>query len=122
MNREPDALILELVEDQPLSAGAGTASWLSDLPTEIEIEVEMEQEGWLVLRDTFDPGWEAQIDQSEAKIFRADYLFRAVRVPEGKHVVRFRYRPDSFYWGTASSLLSSAVLGGLVFSSRRSSS
>jgi len=122
MNRESDALILELVGDQPLSAGAGTASWLSDLPTEIEIEVEMEQEGWLVLRDTFDPGWEAQIDQSEAKIFRADYLFRAVRVPEGKHVVRFRYRPDSFYWGTVSSLLSLAVLGGLVFSSRRSSS
>ena len=117
---ESDAVILESVEGQPMSAGRGTASWLSDLPDEIEIEVEMQQEGWLVLRDTFDTGWKAQVDQSEAEIFRADYLFRAVRVPEGKHVVHFRYRPTSFYWGTALSLLSLAVVAWLVLSSRRS--
>ena len=117
-NRGSNTVILESVGGQTLSAGAGTAAWLSDLPDEIEIEVEMEQGGWLVLRDTFDPGWKAQVDQSEAEIFRADYLFRAVRVPEGKHVVRFSYRPGSFYWGTALSLLSLAVLGWLVFSSR----
>ncbi len=65
-------------------------------------------------------GWKAQVDQSEVEIFRADYLFRAVRVPAGKHVVRFHYRPTSFYWGMALSLLSMAVVAWMVFSSRRS--
>ncbi len=120
-SRGSNTVILESVEGQTLSAGAGTVAWLSDLPNEIEIEVEMEQEGWLVLRDTFDPGWKAQVDQSETEIFRADYLFRAVRIPEGKHLVRFSYRPTSFYLGSALSLLSLAVLGWLVFSSQRSS-
>ena len=113
-------MILESVEGQTMSAGTGTVSWLSDLPNEIEVAVEMEQEGWLILRDTFDPGWEARIDDNEAEIFRADYLFRAVRVPQGKHLVSFGYRPSSFYWGIALSLLSLAVLGWLVLSSRRS--
>ena len=117
---ESDAVILESVEGQTMSAGTGTVSWLSDLPNEIEVAVEMEQEGWLILRDTFDPGWEARIDDNEAEIFRADYLFRAVRVPQGKHLVSFGYRPSSFYWGIALSLLSLAVLGWLVLSSRRS--
>ena len=120
-SEKSNTVILESVQGQTMSAGQGTTSWLTDLPNEIEIEVEMEQEGWLVLRDTFDTGWKAQVDQSEAQIFRADYLFRAVRVPEGKHLVRFRYRPGSFYWGMALSLLSLAVLGWLIFSPRRSS-
>ena len=120
-SRGAETVILESVEGQTLSAGAGTANWLSDLPNQIEIDVEMEEAGWLVLRDTFDPGWKAQVDQNEAEIFRADYLFRAVRIPEGKHVVRFSYRPGSFYWGTAFSLLSLAVVGWLVFTSRRPS-
>ena len=98
-----------------LSTAQGTATWVVDLPDRVEIEVEMEDAGWLVLRDTFASGWRARIDQQVTEIVRADYLFRAVRVPAGRHIVSFQYRPVSFYWGVGVSLLSLIVVGWLMF-------
>jgi hypothetical protein len=61
--------------------------------------------GYLVLLDTYYPGWEAYVDGSKADVLRANYAFRAVAVPAGNHAVEFRYRPKSFFWGLALSLI-----------------
>jgi hypothetical protein len=49
--------------------------------------------GWLVLNDVFHPWWFATLDGEEAEILRANVLFRAVPLPEGKHEVRFEFHP-----------------------------
>lgn len=59
----------------------------------------------LVLCDTYYPGWTALVDGQPKPILRANYLFRAVELPAGKHTVQFIYRPLSFVYG--------AVLFGL---------
>ncbi|MFO1104111.1 MAG: hypothetical protein U1E20_14550 [Methylocystis sp.] len=49
--------------------------------------------GWLILNDVWHPWWFARVDGVEAPILRANVMFRAVVVPEGRHEVRFEFQP-----------------------------
>jgi len=49
--------------------------------------------GWLVLNDVWHPWWFARIDGEEAPMLRANVMFRAVAVPEGRHEARFDFQP-----------------------------
>ncbi len=60
-----------------------------------------ERDAILVLSESYYPGWEAEIDGTKAKVLRANYVFRAVCVPEGGHTVVFTFRPASFSYGMA---------------------
>lgn len=60
---------------------------------------------WLYLSDTYYPGWVAEVDGVETPIYRANVFGRAIRVPKGKHVVEFAYRPRSFRTGLIVALL-----------------
>ena len=59
---------------------------------EVVIDVNTAQKGFLVLTDSYYPGWQATIDGQVTKIFLADYNFRALMIPSGKHEVRFILR------------------------------
>ncbi len=61
--------------------------------TDIEIEVESTRGGYVVLNDLWHPWWVAAIDKEPAPVLRANVLFRAVRVPKGRHIVRFTFAP-----------------------------
>jgi hypothetical protein len=69
------------------------------LETESIIEVETSEAGLLFVSDTFFPGWRASVDGREAPIYKADFAFRAIPIPEGMHEVRMVYRPESFIIG-----------------------
>ncbi|MDM8521400.1 oligosaccharide flippase family protein [Anaerolineales bacterium HSG6] len=91
-------------------------------PIEIKLTANLEAEGWLVLADSYFPGWRAFVkqagvdeDETELTIHRADGNFRAVNLPAGAWEVRFRYSPRSFQLGVYSSflaLVTLALLGG----------
>jgi hypothetical protein len=68
-------------------------------PNHVRIDVEAPADGWLVLTDTWYPGWHATVDGRAKPISRANYLFRGVPVPAGKHTVEFVYWPASFFAG-----------------------
>jgi hypothetical protein len=44
-------------------------------------------------------GWKAYIDQREVPIVRVDYALRGLAVPAGHHLIRFEFKPASFYEG-----------------------
>jgi uncharacterized membrane protein YfhO len=67
----------------------------------------------LFLSDSYDQGWSAKIDGNYAKIFKADYAFRAIFVPKGKHDIVFSYYPKSYDLGLKVSAVS-LVLGVLI--------
>ncbi|MFQ5611183.1 MAG: YfhO family protein [Anaerolineae bacterium] len=81
----------------------------------VQVSVRADAPGYLVLSDAYYPGWQATIDGSPTAIYRANYAFRAVRVPAGDHVVRFEFRPRLWQAGLVVSgltILGLAVLGG----------
>ncbi len=78
----------------------------------ITCRVEARVPAYLVLLDSYYPGWRAYVDGSEVGILRANFAFRAVEVPAGRHEVEFRYRPVVFYWGLGLTLVT--VLSGVL--------
>jgi len=87
-------------------------------PERVEIEVQAERSGVVVLSDSFFPGWRAWVDESESEILRANGLFRAVALSAGRHRVRFEYRPASLRLGAAISTASLILLCAIPVGAR----
>jgi hypothetical protein len=58
----------------------------------------------------YDKGWDAYIDGKLVPHFRADYVLRAMIVPEGKHNITFKFEPKTVQKGQTIALASSATL------------
>jgi hypothetical protein len=86
----------------------------------VVIEASLNNPGILVLTDSFYPGWEAYVDGEKMEVLRANYFFRGVLVPAGKHRVEFSYAPYSFKAGAVVSLLTLGFLCVLVPARRKS--
>lgn len=103
----------------PLPNGAEPPSSLPEFTkytgSEVILQTNAPTPVYLVLADSYFPGWIAQIDGKDTPIYRADGNFRAVQVPAGEHTVRFKYSPVPFRIGSVLSLLAViAVLLALV--------
>jgi Bacterial membrane protein YfhO len=106
-----------VVEDpvRPLAADAavrGIARIVLDLPERVVIEAQAVTPAYLVLADTFDPGWSATVDDRSAPIRPAYVAFRAVYLTPGMHKIVFTYRPAGLDLGL--SLTGCGLLLGLV--------
>lgn len=75
----------------PLLSNIAPAEIVSYQSNEAEIAVNAPSDGYLVLTDTFYPGWTATVDGSLVKIVPAFHAFRAVSVSKGDHTVIFNY-------------------------------
>ena len=71
---------------------------------EVEVDVLADEASWLVLADSYFPGWKAFVrpqgageeEEREVEIYRVNGTFRGVLLQEpGAWTVRFRYSPDS---------------------------
>ena len=75
--------------------GKGDAHLVSYANTEVVVEANSDRGGFVVLNDLWHPWWVATLDDSPEQILRANVLFRAVRVPPGRHTVKFTFAPVS---------------------------
>lgn len=83
---------------------------------DVEIVVDAPRHGLIFCSESQLPGWTATVDGRPTRILAADYAFRAVEVPAGRHVVRLRYVPPGLWAG---SLLSIAGLLAVGIAIRR---
>jgi hypothetical protein len=89
-------------------------------PDEVVVEASLSRPGFLLLLDTFFPGWQATVNGRNARIYRADYTFRAIALPRGQSTVRFEYRPASLRIGLALAAAAGTLLiGGLALTTMR---
>jgi hypothetical protein len=79
-------------------------------PNRVEIDVADGHSGFLVLADIWYPGWACAIDGRPAPVHRADFLFRAVEMPAGRHAVAFTFAPGSYRIGKLVSLATLVIL------------
>ena len=93
------------------STSASGSVTISDIASEtVNLTVDARTESVLVLNDLYYPGWEATLDGNPTQIYRANYLFRAVIVPQGQHVIEYTYRPRSFRLGLSITLGATSIL------------
>jgi uncharacterized membrane protein YfhO len=86
---------------------------ISYQPEHVTLAVQAQTDGYVLLADTWFPGWVARVDSVESPIQRGDYIFRAVRVSAGTHQIEMEYRPLSLYLGVAIGLGALIVLGAV---------
>jgi hypothetical protein len=88
---------------------------LQDGANRVTIRVSLDAPGYLVLADTWYPGWRAMVDGRPAEILLANHAFRAVPLDRGEHVVEMVYRPASVLVGGVVSLVAvMALVAGLL--------
>jgi hypothetical protein len=93
-------------------AGESNVDLIAYDAEQIQLAVTLDAPGYLVLTDTYYPGWTAKVDGRAATILRADLYFRAIALEAGDHEVTFRFRPASVRIGLGVSL--AATLGFIL--------
>lgn len=83
----------------------------------IEYTAETPAKAFAVFSEVYYPaGWTATIDGQPVDIMRANYLFRALEIPAGKHSIVFEFKPETYFLGNnISRVCSLLVIAGLVF-------
>ncbi|MFI5244986.1 MAG: YfhO family protein, partial [Gemmatimonadales bacterium] len=131
---DPDRQIL--LQDAPdwLRAGVGEPDGASEPAASrpevtsedsrhLVIQAEAPKDGFLLLADTFYPGWTAEVDGASTPIYRANLSVRGIRLTKGRHEVRFTYGAPGFVRGLQITLLSVSILllwaAGSAFVDRR---
>jgi hypothetical protein len=112
LQREP---VLEGVPPAASSASGSRprispVSFLLDQNEHVRLRTDVTHRGYLVLDDSYYPGWQVTVDGHPAKIVAANENFRAVAVTPGLHTIDFRYRPGSFRVGAIVSILAAVGL------------
>jgi uncharacterized membrane protein YfhO len=74
------------VEDVPLVV-------LRFSPNTVMTRVTAPAELFMVANDNYDRFWTAKVDGLPVPVYRANYTYKAIRLPAGEHVVEWRYDP-----------------------------
>ncbi|MBC7326646.1 YfhO family protein [bacterium] len=120
LNKRKDALILE----GGIALHRGMPSYSVNIEKEregfVRLRVKCDRESYLLMNETFYPGWKAFVDGKEEKILPANYLFQSVHLAPGEHEVVFAYRPTSFKIGLYLALLGiSSIVAFLYIEGKR---
>ncbi len=111
------------IEERPVPAAAdrelGSARVAHYRDQVVEVRTAAPARRLLVLTDVHYPGWRATVDGRPVPLYRANFAFRAVSVPDGQHTVRFEYRPRSAGIGIAVSATALVFLAITIVYDRR---
>jgi uncharacterized membrane protein YfhO len=114
------ALIEEETDTSRFKPDAGAGVTVLEIrDTSVVLDATSTEPSFLVLSDTFYPGWRATVDGQPARIYQTNYVLRGIVLASGRHLVKFEYRPLSLYVGAAGSICSLIVMSVLGFIWRR---
>ena len=91
---------------------AGPARVTALSANRVVVQANASRASYLVLTDTYYPGWRARVDGRPTPIYQANYLFRAVYLTPGEHEIEFTFMPASYRLAMAGTLASLALVAG----------
>lgn len=69
----------------------GSVELTSYMADEVTLSVQAPQDCWLFSTERYASGWRAYVDGTPVELHKANFCFRALQVPAGRHTVRMRY-------------------------------
>lgn len=81
----------------------------------VVVNADAKYNGIIFLSDAYYPGWNAYIDGEKTTLLQVDYALRGVYVKAGKHIITFKYEPQSFYLAIVVSAVSLGIFSLLLF-------
>ena len=121
----PDSVhpTVDEVSDASPGAAAGRAVITREDTRELVIDADAPADGFLLLADTFYPGWTATVDGTPTPIYRANHSVRGIQLSKGRHDVRFVYDAPGFTRGLQITLAALSMLlvwlGTAAYAGRR---
>ncbi len=79
-------------------------------PQQVAVHVQAPNDGKLLLRDFYYPGWQARVDGKVTQIEPYQGIFRSVKLSAGEHTVVFDYKPRSVTVGFGITVVSALLL------------
>ena len=83
--------------------------------TYVKGKVTVAQDGLLYTSIPQDGHWVVYVDGEKAESTLVGGAMVAVSLPEGEHIVEFRYKNPSFTWGVVISLTGAVIFAALCF-------
>jgi hypothetical protein len=110
-----EVLFSEPVKFAPSSHFKGTVEEMSYSPNHVTVKTTQQGSGFLVLMDSYFPGWTVKVDGEEKPILQANHFYRAVQLDSGSHTLEFDYFPEGFKAGLIVSSTAGILLMILPF-------
>jgi hypothetical protein len=110
-----EVMLSEPVDFKESPSFKGKVKGVTYSPNRVTVKTTQEGNGFLVLLDSYFPGWTVTVDGQEEKILRANYFYRAVQLGPGEHTLEFDYLPEGFKEGLIISSISLLILIVLPF-------
>ena len=104
-----EAVILDDLPGQ-LAPGSNQVISLDQNDGLVTITTKNKDKGFLVVSNSFDPGWKAKINGQPVHLYQVDTSLIGLLVPPGDNIIELQYLPDSFMAGAKISLISLATL------------
>lgn len=121
IDTKTQALIDQTKFNVPQVSGSGSIQLTDKTPNKVSYTANIDGGKALgIFSEIYYPeGWEATIDGEEVDILRANYVLRALEIPNGRHEIVFEFKPQTYFTGNTVMLVSSILvllvfIGGLV--------
>ncbi|HVO71727.1 MAG TPA: YfhO family protein, partial [Aggregatilineaceae bacterium] len=94
----------------------GKVVMLESDPTTQHYRVTSDGAAYLVIAQTWYPGWTATLNGKQVPLYRANLAFQAVAVPPGETDVTLAYHLNHWRWGVGTTTLGLLAAVGLMLS------
>jgi hypothetical protein len=108
-------LLEEPIDFQPVLPDPQRSTLVVDRrPGRVEVEATSAYGGFLILAETYYPGWVASVDGVPAQVVPSNFALQGLPLGSGTHNVVFEFRPMSFYAGVATSIVAVVLIVSLL--------
>ena len=91
-----DSVFLEEDPGISMAYANGEVSLIKNIANEKILSIKSSKQAFLIVRENYHPDWKCYIDGKQEKVYKSNYIFYGVFIPEGKHEVRFVYESKIF--------------------------